>query len=93
MVRLLQRFEHLTLAEDEQLAPPRKTKPLPTGSSMFGPEYPGTKRKEVEKVWLENHVVTFSKVGRLLLRDCPGILTLPSAMQGGNWVRAAKASE
>jgi len=63
MVRLLQRFEHFTLAEDKQLAPPWKTKPLPTGSSVFGPGYPGTKRKEVEKVWLGNHVVMFSKGG------------------------------
>lgn len=62
MVRLLQRFEHFTLAEDKQLAPPWKTKPVPTGSSMFGPGYPGTKRKEIEKVWLGNHVVMFSKV-------------------------------
>jgi len=65
LVRLLQRFEHFTLAEDKQLAPPWKTKPLPTGSSTFGPGYPGTKRKEVEKVWLGNHVVMFSKVSRL----------------------------
>jgi len=63
MVRLLQRFEHFSLAEDVQLAPPWKTKPLPTGPSMFGPGYPGTKRKEVEKVWLGNHVVMFSKGG------------------------------
>lgn len=62
MVRLLQRFEHFALAEDKQLAPPWKSKPLPTGSSMFGPGYPGTKRKDVEKVWLGNHVVMFSKV-------------------------------
>ena len=62
IVRLLQRFEHFALAEDKQLAPPWKTKPLPTGSSTFGPGYPGTKRKEVEKVWLGNHVVMFSKV-------------------------------
>lgn len=62
MVRLLQRFERFTLAEEKQLAPPWKTKPLPTGSSMFGPGYPGTRRKEVEKVWLGNHVVMFSKV-------------------------------
>lgn len=62
MVRLLQRFEHFTLAEDKQLAPPWKTKPLPTRSSIFGPGYPGTKRKEVEKVWLGNHVVMFAKV-------------------------------
>ena len=61
VVRLLQRFEGFTLAEDKQLRPPWKTKPLPTGSSMFGPGYPGTKRKEVEKVWLGNHVVMFSK--------------------------------
>jgi hypothetical protein len=93
MVRLLQRFEHFTLAEDKQLAPPWKTKPLPTGSSMFGPGYPGTKRKEVEKLWLGNHVVMFSKVGYLQLRDYPGILTLPSATQGGIWVRGTKASE
>ena len=65
IVRLLQRFEHFALAEDKQLAPPWKTKPLPTGSSTFGPGYPGTKRKEVEKVWLGNHVVMFSKVSCL----------------------------
>jgi hypothetical protein len=62
MIRLLQRFEHFTLAEDKQLAPPWKTKPLPTRSSIFGPGYPGTQRKKVEKVWLGNHVVMFSKV-------------------------------
>lgn len=75
-VRLLQRFEGFTLAEDKQLAPPWKTKPLPAGSSMFGPGYPGTKRKEVEKVWLGNHIVMFSKVGCLLPRDGLGVLTL-----------------
>jgi len=63
MIRLLQRFEHFTLAEDKQLAPPWKTKPLPTRSSIFGPGYPGTQRKKVEKVWLGNHVVMFSKGG------------------------------
>jgi len=78
VVRLLQRFERFTLAEDKQLAPPWKTKPLPTGSSVFGPGYPGTKRKEVEKVWLGNHVVMFSKVCCLSPRDCLGFLIPPS---------------
>jgi hypothetical protein len=81
------------LAEDKQLAPPWKTKPLPTGPSIFGPGYPGTKRKEVERVWLGNHVVMFSKVGWLLPRECLGILIPPSVTQGGIWARVSKVSE
>ena len=82
MVRLLQRFEHFTLAEDKQLAPPWKTKPLPTGSSMFGPGYPGTKRKEVEKVWLGNHIVMFSKVRSGV--HCQGRQLTPFVTAGRN---------
>jgi hypothetical protein len=92
MVRLLQRFEHFTLAEDKQLAPPWKTKPTPTGSSMFGPGYPGTKRKEVEKVWLGNHIVMFSKV-KSGVHCQESFLVSDSSFQGGIWTRVVKASE
>jgi hypothetical protein len=54
MIRLLQRFEGFTLAEDKQLSPPWVTNLLsadPSKRGMFGPGWPGTKRKALEKVW------------------------------------------
>lgn len=65
MIRLLQRFESFTLAEDKQLSPPWKANPQPTDPPkrrMFGPGWPGSKRKAVEKIWPGNHIVLFVKV-------------------------------
>lgn len=65
MIRLLQRFEGFTLAEDKQLPPPWKTSPQPTDPSkrgMFGPGWPGTRRKAVEKIWPGNNIVLHVKV-------------------------------
>jgi len=66
MIRLLQRFENFTLAEDKQLSPPWKTNPPSTSPSkrgMFGPGWPGSKRKGLEKVWPGNNIVLFVKGG------------------------------
>lgn len=65
MIRLLQRFQGFTLAEDKQLSPPWKTNPQPTDPSkrgMFGPGWPGTRRKAVEKIWPGNNIVLYVKV-------------------------------
>ena len=65
MIRLLQRFEGFTLAEDRQLTPPWKTNPLPADPSkrgIFGPGWPGTKRKAIEKIWPDNPIVLCVKV-------------------------------
>ena len=65
MIRLLQRFESFTLAEDKQLSPPWKTNPPPTDPSkrgMFGPCWPGTKRKALEKIWPSHNIVLSVKV-------------------------------
>lgn len=60
MIRLLQRFEGFTLAEDKQLSPPWKTGSSDRG--MFGPGWPGTKRKALEKIWPYNNIVLYVKV-------------------------------
>ena len=65
MIRLLQRFEGFTLAEDKQLPPPWKTDPQPTDPSkrgMFGPGWPGTRRKAVEKIWPGDNIILDVKV-------------------------------
>jgi len=65
MIRLLQRFEDFTLAEDKQLPPPWRANPLPTDPSkrgMFGPGWPGTKRKALENIWPGNNIVMFVRV-------------------------------
>lgn len=65
MIRLLQRFENFTLAEDKQLSPPWKTNSPPTDPSkrgMFGPGWPGSKRKALEKIWPGNNIVLYVKV-------------------------------
>ena len=65
MIRLLQRFEGFTLAEDRQLPPPWKTNPPPADPSMrgmFGPGWPGAKRKAIEKIWPYNRIVLSVKV-------------------------------
>ena len=70
MIRLLQRFEGFTLAEDKQLPPPWKTDPPPTDPSkrgMFGPGWPGSKRKAVEKVWPDHNIVLAIKVRRVVV--------------------------
>ena len=67
MIRLLQRFEGFMFAEDKQLSPPWKTNPPPTDPSkrgMFGPGWPGTKRKAVEKVWPSSNIVLSVQVSR-----------------------------
>lgn len=69
MIRLLQRFEGFTLAEDKQLAPPWKTNPQPTDPSkrgMFGPGWPGSKRKPVEKIWPSSNIVLSVRVRRAI---------------------------
>jgi hypothetical protein len=70
MIRLLQRFDGFTLAEDKQLSPPWKTNPPPADPSkhgMFGPGWPGTKRKAVEKVWPKIGIVLSVKVSRMIV--------------------------
>ena len=65
MIRLLQRFEGFTLADDKQLPPPWKTGPQPAdppNRSMFGIGWPGTRRKTVEKVFPGNNIVLHVKV-------------------------------
>ena len=65
MIRLLQRFEKFTLAEDKQLSPPWKTNPSlndPSKRGMFGPGWPGSKRKVLEKIWPGNNIVLFVRV-------------------------------
>ena len=65
MIRLVQRFESFTLAEDKQLSPPWRTNPPPTDPSkrgMFGPGWPGTKRKALEKIWPGHNIILFVEV-------------------------------
>ena len=65
VIRLVQRFESFTLAEDKQLSPPWRTNPPPTDPSkrgVFGPGWPGTKRKALEKIWPGNNIVLFVRV-------------------------------
>ena len=65
MIRLLQRFENFTLAEDKQLSPPWKKNPSPSDPlkrGMFGPGWPGSKRKALEKIWPGNYIVLFVRV-------------------------------
>ena len=59
MIRLLQRFEIFTLAEDKQLAPPWKINPPPTDPSKRGSL---SKRKALEKIWPGRNIVLFIKV-------------------------------
>ena len=69
MIRLLQRFEGFTLAEDKQVPPPWKVDPPLADSSkrgMFGPGWPGTKRKAVEKIWPSGNIVLSVKVCYML---------------------------
>lgn len=49
MVRLLQRFETIELAEDKQLAAPWMAEPA--SSAPKPGVHPGSSRKSVEKVW------------------------------------------
>ena len=67
MIRLLQRFEGFTLAEDKQLAPPWRTNPQPADPAkraMLGPGWPGSKRKALEKIWPGNNIVLSVRVRR-----------------------------
>lgn len=64
MIRLLQRFEGFALAEDKQLPPPWKLGPEsthPPKRGMFGPGWPGSKRKAVERIWPGNNIVLHVK--------------------------------
>ena len=73
MIRLLQRFEGFTLAEDKQLTPPWKTNPPPADPSkrgMFGPGWPGSKRKAMEKVWPGSNIVLSVKVRCVVASSC-----------------------
>lgn len=66
MIRFLQRFEGFTLAEDKQLPPPWKSNPEsthPPKRGMFGPGWPGSKRKAVERIWPGNNIVLHVKGG------------------------------
>ena len=81
MIRLLQRFEGFTLAEDKQLPPPWRKNPQlanPSKRGMFGPGWPGSKRKAVEKIWPSSNIVLSVRVccavtwsGALRCSFCP----------------------
>jgi hypothetical protein len=60
MIRLLQRFDTFTLAEDRQLTPPWISDP----NSSHKPDaaHPGSSRKAVEKVWLVSTITIHAKV-------------------------------